>query len=350
MLGLRRILIAAGLAAALGACGGSEADAPAEPRRPVVEVIAAAPLSAPGAIRASGMVGYKRETDLAFYVPGVIGQIAVDVGDTVRAGQQLARLRLNTVQAEATQASLALETAQRDLARAQALYAEGFVSEARLEDARLAVEQARAARAAAGFSRDTAVLTAPAGGVILRRWAEPAQVAQAGAPVLTIGETNSGVIVRVSVSSAQAARVRMGDAASVSVDGDPVGVRQGRVTRIAAKSDDATGGFQLEISIADETGLRSGMVAQAEIASAATAAQSAAIAIPTLALLDARADQGVVFVVDGEGIARRRPVSTAGVSGEHALITSGLQPGERVISVGAAYVRDGDAVQIATRG
>jgi membrane fusion protein (multidrug efflux system) len=66
-----------------------------------------------------------------------------------------------------------------------------------------------------------------------------------------------------------------------------------------------------------------------------------------LALLDARADQGVVYVVDDAGVARRRTVTTAGVDGENAIVLSGLKAGERVVAAGAAYVRDGEPVTIA---
>jgi hypothetical protein len=69
-----------------------------------------------------------------------------------------------------------------------------------------------------------------------------------------------------------------------------------------------------------------------------------------LSLLDARADQGVVFVVDSENIARRRAVRTAGVTQAGVLVVEGLEPGDRVISVGAAYVRDGAPVRIASAG
>jgi hypothetical protein len=68
--------------------------------------------------------------------------------------------------------------------------------------------------------------------------------------------------------------------------------------------------------------------------------------VPTLSLLDARADQGIVFVVDAQGVARRRAVTTAGVTQAGVMVISGLEPGDRVISAGAAYVRDGETVRI----
>jgi RND family efflux transporter MFP subunit len=296
------------LAAALGlaACGGGEARETAATEAPLVEIVQVAPASAAGVIRASGMVGYRREPVLAFTAAGMIGSIEVDAGD-----------------------------AERDLARTQELYERGFVSEARLEDARLAVARAR----------DSSVLTAPADGVILRRAADPAQMMAAGAPILVLGETGSGVVVRAPVASGDAARVQVGDAVVVRLSGAE---RQGRVARVGAKGDEATGAFEVEVEVAAPEGLRSGMVAEVEIAAQPGENHELTIIVPTLALLDARADQGIVYVLDENSIARRRAVRTAGVTQAGVIVVEGLNAGDRVVGAGAAYVRDGERVRVAT--
>ena len=69
----------------------------------------------------------------------------------------------------------------------------------------------------------------------------------------------------------------------------------------------------------------------------------------TLALIDARADRGYVYVIDDKNVAHRRAVSTSGIDRGDVLVLSGLEAGERVIAEGAAYVRDGEAVVIADR-
>jgi RND family efflux transporter MFP subunit len=325
------------LAAALGlaACGGGEARETAATEAPLVEIVQVAPASAAGVIRASGMVGYRREPVLAFTAAGMIGSIEVDAGDVVRRGQRLATLRRTGAGANVDEAALARANAERDLARTQELYERGFVSEARLEDARLAVARAR----------DSSVLTAPADGVILRRAADPAQMMAAGAPILVLGETGSGVVVRAPVASGDAARVQVGDAVVVRLSGAE---RQGRVARVGAKGDEATGAFEVEVEVAAPEGLRSGMVAEVEIAAQPGENHELTIIVPTLALLDARADQGIVYVLDENSIARRRAVRTAGVTQAGVIVVEGLNAGDRVVGAGAAYVRDGERVRVAT--
>lgn len=329
--------IVAALAMLLAACGNGNGAKQAEAEPPLVAVVQAQPAAAAGAVRASGLIGFRREPKLAFNAPGVIASIAVDSGDVVRRGQRLAVLRRTSVGANPNEAALARANAERDLARTQDLYERGFVSEARLEAARLAVERAS----------DVSVLTAPADGIILRRAAEPAQTIAAGAPILVLGEAGSGLVARAPISSAEASRVRIGDAASVRVPALGAQAFEARVSRVSAQSDMMTGAFEVEIEIASAPILRSGMVAEVEIAAEAPANLSSALIVPPLALMDARADQGVVFVVDTQNIARRRAVRTAGVSQAGVLVLDGLEPGERVISAGAAYVRDGEAVRVA---
>lgn len=320
---------------ALAACGAGEGAANQTVEGAVVQVVEVQPQLAAGAIRSSGMLGYKREPQLAFAAPGVVADIAVDAGDVVRRGQRLATLRRTSVGSNADEAALASANAERDLQRTQELFERGFVSQARLDDARLAAERARA----------SSVLTAPANGVILRRSAEVSQTVAAGAPVFIFGDTASGLVVRAPVASTDASRIQVGDAAAVRVAGAPP--YQGRVTRVGAKGNDGTGAFEVEIEITNVSALRSGTVAEVEVAASGAAGAAPAIMVPTLSLLDARADQGVVFVVDAEGVARRRAVRTAGVTQDGVLVVDGLGAGDRVIAAGAAYVRDGETVRIA---
>lgn len=150
------------------------------------------------------------------------------------------------------------------------------------------------------------------------------------------------------MASGTIARLRVDDAASVRIRELGGAARAGRITRIGAQGDRSTGAFEIEIAVPNTQDLNSGMVATVEIAARAPGASvEAALLAPTLSLLDARADQGVVFVVDAQGIAHRRSVRTAGITQDGVIVLEGLAAGERVISSGAAYVRDGQTVRIA---
>jgi multidrug efflux pump subunit AcrA (membrane-fusion protein) len=103
------------------------------------------------------------------------------------------------------------------------------------------------------------------------------------------------------------------------------------------------------VRIDDLADLRSGEVAEISIAgkSASDPQAVSRVVVPAIALIDARADQGVVYVIDAQGKARRRAVETGGVGEEGVTILKGLAPGDRVITRGASMVRDGDPVKLA---
>jgi len=318
------------------ACQG-EAEIAEQSAAPViaVEVLPVSSAGAAGEILASGLVAYKRETALSFGAPGEIESLAVDVGDRVVAGQTLARLRRTTTGADAEEAALARQTAQQTFDRVSRLFAAGAASQAELDAARLALERAR----------ERVTITAPAAGVILRRDAEPGQIVSAGQTVLTLGEARSGIIVEASMTAPEVAQLQIGQPASITIRGrEPLA---GKVARIAEKGTQS-GAFTVEIQVDNPSGLRSGEVAEVSVAGKG-AGGTATFTVPAISLIDARADQGVVFVVDGEGRARRRPVETGGVSDQGVTILRGLQDGDRVITRGASMVRDGDQVNVAAQ-
>lgn len=341
----RQNALALALVGVLASCGGGGGEtaqtAKAASEKPVVEVVAIGANGADGGgLRAAGMVAYQREAGLSFRTPGLIRAILVDEGDQVRQGQVLARLDLGDLDAAVAEAVTATRNAESQLERDKTLFDRGFIAKARLDTAELALARARSAQTAISFNRDQAVITAPSNGVILRRLAEPNQNAAAGAPILQFGSTSTGLIVRAGLSATALRRVKVGDRAEARLtDGK---FREGRVVRIAAASNPATNGFEVEATLVDSAGLRSGQVAELVIFS--SQAEAARITIPATALLDARADQGVVYVIEAGDIARRRAVRTAGVEGEDVVIAQGIAQGDRIVVAGAAFIRDGQAV------
>jgi RND family efflux transporter MFP subunit len=335
-----RLAFAAASAFLVAACSGEAGEAPSAPSAaPViaVEVLNIAAAAGGGEIRASGLVAYKRETALGFGAPGEIESLVVDVGDRVAAGQVLATMRRTTTSVDKNEAALARQTAEQNFDRITRLHAAGAASQAELDNARLALERAR----------ESVAIIAPAGGIVLQRDAEPGQMVSAGQRVLSIGEARTGIIVEASMTASEVAQLQLGDTATVNIrERAPLA---GRVARIAAKGTQS-GLFTVEVQVDEPVGLRSGEVAEVVVAGRGDVAATGAVhVVPAIALIDARADQGVVFVVDAEGRARRRAVETGGVSDSGVTILKGLADGDRLITRGASMVRDGDAVAVAVQ-
>jgi RND family efflux transporter MFP subunit len=312
-----------------------------------VRVAIAAPAANAGDIQVSGTVTYKREIVLSFKTGGVVKAYAVDVGDRVRAGQPLVNADPTDTAGRRAEADAAYEQAKANLERVEQLAASGFASQARLDEARAAFKRAEAARNSARYDESRAALTAPAEGVVLVRHAEAGQQLPPGAPVITIADLSAGMIMTAQVSDRQIVRIRTGDRAQLRLAGSGRVAAQGTVTRVGAKADRATGAFDVEISLdAPPEGLRSGLVGQAIVAPSATDESAGLLAVPAVALLEGRGDLAYVYVVGPGEKAVRVAVTVARFLEDLVLVKGGLRRGDRVVTAGAAYLRNGQLVTV----
>jgi RND family efflux transporter MFP subunit len=295
-------------------------------------------------VMATGTLGPKEEVALAFKVGGVVESVAVDAGRAVSAGDVLARLDLREIDAAVTRARVAAEKAERDLARAQRLYADSVVTRVQVQDAETGAQVARADLEAAQFNRRYAVVTAPAAGVILRRMVEPGELVSPGTTVLVLGSRARGSVVRVALADRDVVRIRRGDTAVVRFDAYPEREWSGTVTEIAAAAEPGTGTYRVEIALPDAAGLVAGMVGQVEIT---PASGLRAAVVPIEALLEADGDEATVYALSADGArAERRRVTVAWLAGERVAVTSGLEGVTQVLTDGAAYVENGAAVKV----
>jgi membrane fusion protein, multidrug efflux system len=345
-----KLLALAALAASLAGCGGQEKPAaPSESAPAAVRAEPAASISAAHRTRAVGMLAPRDEIRLAFKVGGIVERVLVDSGETVRKGQVLAELKRAEIDATVAQALEAAEKARRDLERGRRLRADEVATEEQVENLTTAYNVAQANLRAARFNAQYARIDAPVDGIVFERVVEGGELVQAGQPVVVLGSTDSGWVVRIGLADRDAVRVESGMTAEVTFDAYPGKVFAGKVTRIGAAADRMTGTFEVEVEVRPE-GVRfaRGLVAKVELPLADTSAtDSTATVVPISALVDADGRRGTVYVLDvSNGVARRRDVTLGPVLGEQVVVTRGLSVGEPVVTDGAAWLTDGRAVRV----
>jgi len=341
----RSLLRLAGLLAAFAAlalsagCSRPADPAPADTAAPAL-VVKLAPINRTNAavpIRATGLLARRDEAGLSFKVDGVVEAVLVRAGDTVKAGQELARLRLDEIEARAAAARSALDKARRDEERIGRLQAKAVSTLENLQDARTAVELAEAQMKIAGFNRRFAVITAPADGRILQRNVEPDEYVAPGRIVLGFASDSSGWLARAGLSSRDVARLSVGDRAEVAG-------AVGHLSQISAAADPATRTIAVEIALdSSPADARSGSVAPVVMHPPAGPSRPV---VPASALIEATGSTAHLFVVDaGSTRARRLTVEIEALHGDLAYLRTSLPSGTQLVIQGGEYLRDGSLIQ-----
>jgi RND family efflux transporter MFP subunit len=123
-----------------------------------------------------------------------------------------------------------------------------------------------------------------------------------------------------------------------------------KVSRIAAIADPVTRNFDVEVEIPNADRLwKPGMIAAVELKSGGSHAAIPLLPLTAFVPSPTSKEQFAVLVIDGAGSASRakvRDVLLGDVVGNRVAVTKGLNPGEQVITTGAALVIDGEHVEV----
>ncbi|MBO6904727.1 MAG: efflux RND transporter periplasmic adaptor subunit, partial [Parvibaculum sp.] len=199
------------------------------------------------------------------------------------------------------------------------------------------------------FNRTLSRITAPADGTVLARMAEPNEIVSPGEPILTVSQGGGGFIMKAGLADRDVARIRIGAEARVTLDAFPGRKIAGTVRRIAAASEARTGTFEVEITLAETPeGTASGFIGEARI-DPADASGTPVLAIPATAILEGHGATANVYLVDEKTMTvTQKRIGIGRVSGDEVIVEQGLEEGDRVVSAGAPYLREGAKIRIVT--
>lgn len=347
----------------LFSCSG-EPDAPAESKATPITVTLARPsgYAGGGTIEASGQVEAIRSANISTRVMGYITQLPVKVGDRVRAGQVLFTVNSEDIQAKQSQteamiaqADAALRNAQKDYDRYTALYQQQSASAKELDMVTLQYQSAKANAAAARAMRKEVsallaytTVTAPFAGTITQKLAEAGSMATPGMPVLTI-EQEGGLQVSASVPESQIARIKLGDAATLSV-GAANETITGKITQINPSSQFTGGQYLVKIGIPAGVAkkLYAGMYVQVHLATSVKAAASndaTGVMVPVQAIVNRDQLTGL-YTVSAQQTALLRWVRLGATSGDQVEVISGLARDEPFVLAAEGKLYNGAPVKI----
>ena len=300
----------------------------------------------------------RTESRLAFRVGGKLVRRMANLGDTVSAGQALAQIDASDLRLgqDAARAAVNTATAQQDLSetefkRYKELREQGFISglelerrEAALKSSRSQADQAKAQASLQSNQAAYAVLTADASGVVTAIDAEPGAVLAAGTPVLRLAHDGPrDAVFSVPEDRANALRALRGKVGALKLRawGDADALLPATVREVAAAADPATRTFLVKADIG-ATALRLGQTASVLVDAPAVAG---VIKLPLTAVFQ-QGGQSAVWLVDRAAmVVRAQRVGLAGADGNLVLVSTGLTPGQAVVTAGVHALTDGQKVR-----
>ena len=309
----------------------------AEKMKVKAEIVKEETISFP--IRSSGRLSAKSEQKLSFRTGGIIKNIAVTEGQTVKKGQLLAELNLAEIQAQANMASQGYEKAKRDFTRAENLYNDSVATLELYQDAQTALQVAESQLEIAKFNLKYSRITAPDDGKILKILAEENEMTGSGYPVLLFGSVKNNWIIRTSISDRDVVAVKQGDPAHIYFDAYPNTEFAGNVTEIAGMADPYTGTYEIEIQLTEQQGkeLVAGFIAIADII---PEKKEKLLAIPMDALFNESETVGYVYKVVDSSVIKQR-VEFIYFADENVYVeTNRIKPGDKVVTDGKNYITE----------
>jgi RND family efflux transporter MFP subunit len=368
---LRGVCVVAATAALAAACGAKQAGggaAAAETKAPAsrdlatlnaADVAVAQRMTLRSGIPLSGALEPKVRVTVGAPMAEQLVEMYVNEGDRVKQGQPLARFKDQVLQAAASYANSDVATqrvnvrvAEADSARAVTLFAEGAIAQRDRDNALAALEGARSrlalAISQAANAEDrlrSAVLTAPAAGVISRRYAQAGDRIDNGKPVVELVDTRI-LQLSASVPTEWLPELRIGRPVSLTVAQMDSAQVSGRISRINPTADPATRQILIYVDVPNPSQtLVGGLFVSGRVV---TKEAARVVAVPSVAVrYEGEARTPYVYAVSGGRVARRAVgVGITDVDAGLVEMTRALAAGDTVIIGPIEGLADGTPVAI----
>jgi RND family efflux transporter MFP subunit len=302
-----------------------------------------------------GTIKPRIEADMGFRVPGKVAKRLVEVGQNVDLGQPLATLDEVDLKLQAEQADAEFHAATGVLAQAAAaetrakdLRAKGWATDAQLDTAKAAADEARARldRAVRSVeltknSLSYATLDADTRGVVTATLIEPGQVVASGQTAIRVARFGEKEAV-VAIPETLLGRAKDG-VATVSLWSEPNKKFAAKLREIAPAADPATRTYLAKFSLPDAgDDVSLGMTATLTLSDPET---TRVARLPLSALFNEGAGPSF-YIVDDKGDVALKPVAVKSYESNDVVITGGVDEDAKVVALGVQKLDPAQKVRV----
>jgi RND family efflux transporter MFP subunit len=362
------VLVGLLLTVALSACN-HESQISSQPPRAVRLATVSAPQTSGETLRYSVSILPFAQVDLMFRSSGYVTSVRqvrgadgrtrdIGTGDYAEKGITLAHIRREDLQNQVAQAQAQVDhaaaqhtKADQDFQRAKALYSTQSItkpdydqSQEAFNSTQATMDNAKATLLQSELTLGDADLKAPFSGYVLSRNIDLGSLVSPSTNAFTIADIGR-VKVTFGAPDYVLSRVRLGQELTIQTENDAAPTK-GRVTSISPAADTRNRIFAIEVTVNNrDSHLKPGMITSITLGEV----PHSSISIPLSAIVPfpSEPEHFAVMVAQeraGTLVANLRKVQL-GTTHDNSVAVEGVQPGERVVSVGAQLLKDGDPIQ-----
>lgn len=305
----------------------------------------------PNTVSATGSIAAVQGVTIGAEMPGKVAKIAFEAGALVKEGDLLVQLDTSSEEAQLRAAEASAQLAKANLDRSRDLSAKATISQAEFDAAdaefKQAVAQADSIRATIGKK----TIRAPFAGRLGLRLVNLGQILREGEAITTL-QTLDPVYVNFSLPQQRLSILHAGASVRLTTDAAPDAVFEGKITAISPEVDEVTRNVRVQATVPN-TGekLRAGMFANVQVV---LPTAEKVLVIPATAVLYAPYGDSV-FVIDEkkneqtgqvEKVLRQQFIRLGEARGDFVAVTTGLKPGDTIVTSGVFKLRGGMPVAI----
>ena len=282
-----------------------------------------------------GTVRSKQRAVVEAKISGRVLEYTATPGAFVKAGDLLARLDVQEIQAKVDQARAMLDQAKRDFDRQNQLISSNATTRQDFDTADARVKIGTGAVSEAETMMSYAQVTAPFDGVVTRKLADVGDLAMPGKPLLEI-ESPTSLRFEADLPEAILDQVKLGAKMPVHL----AKTVEGTVSEISPVADPVSRTFNVKLDLPPTEGLRTGQFGRVSV----PVSEVNLLLVPKSAVLK-RGQMELVFVAK-DGKAALRLVKTGKTLEDRIEVLSGLEEGEPIIVSETTQLTDGQPVTL----
>lgn len=293
----------------------------------------------------SGTVVSAESTTVSFSVGGTITELYATEGQKVSKGQLLGKVKNGEYLNAYNIAEAQLAEAQDGYERLKKLHDANALPDVKWVEMEQKLKQAQNMVEMAKRSLDDANLHSPVTGTVIRKFADIGETVLPATPVYEIASTDK-LEIEVPVSENEIGYFSIGEKADVRFESLYPSPLEGEVIRKAVVADPLTRAYTVKLKIPNhESKILPGMIGSVSFqANNRNDSLSYGIDLPPQSVLLDEYNRWFVWVAN-DSVAARRFVTADELTANGILVTTGLNPGDKVIVEGVQKVGTGTRIE-----